>query len=129
MAIKQVKLYSLLKYITNKNTEMGNAKLNRRDFLGYAGTGILASSAMPKLQAEIPFTDSTVDKNITPADKTPVPRRNLNAPSEREENNYFTPLNPDNRIGLAIVGIGNLALGQILPSFGNSKYTKPVALV
>ena len=36
---------------------------------------------------------------------------------------------PDKRIGYAIVGLGNLSLGQILPSFGACKYSKPVALV
>ena len=35
----------------------------------------------------------------------------------------------DQRTGYAIVGLGRLALGQILPAMGKSKYSKPVALV
>lgn len=35
----------------------------------------------------------------------------------------------DQRTGFAIVGLGRLALGQILPAMGKSKYCKPVALV
>ncbi len=35
----------------------------------------------------------------------------------------------DQRTGYAIVGLGRLALGQILPAMGRSKYSKPVALV
>ena len=35
----------------------------------------------------------------------------------------------DQRVGYAIVGLGRLALGQILPAMGKSKYCKPVALV
>jgi predicted dehydrogenase len=36
---------------------------------------------------------------------------------------------PDGRTGFAIVGLGRLALDQILPAMGKSKYCKPVALV
>ena len=36
---------------------------------------------------------------------------------------------PDHRIGFAIVGLGRLAIDQILPAFGKSKMCKPVALV
>ncbi len=35
----------------------------------------------------------------------------------------------DQRTGFAVVGLGRLALGQILPAMGKSKYCKPVALV
>ena len=35
----------------------------------------------------------------------------------------------DQRVGYAIVGLGRLALGQILPAMGKSKYCKAVALV
>ena len=36
---------------------------------------------------------------------------------------------PDQRLGFAIVGLGRLAIDQILPAFGSSKLCKPVALV
>jgi predicted dehydrogenase len=39
------------------------------------------------------------------------------------------PLPPDRRVGFAIVGLGRLALGEILPAFGKSMKAKPVALV
>ena len=35
----------------------------------------------------------------------------------------------EQRTGYAIVGLGRLALGQILPAMGKSEYSKPVALV
>ena len=35
----------------------------------------------------------------------------------------------DQRTGYAIVGLGRLTLGEILPAMGKSKYSKPVALV
>jgi predicted dehydrogenase len=38
-------------------------------------------------------------------------------------------LPPSERVGFAVVGLGHLALGQVLPAFGASKYARPVALV
>lgn len=35
----------------------------------------------------------------------------------------------DQRVGFAVVGLGHLSIGQILPAFGKSKYCKPVAFV
>lgn len=49
--------------------------------------------------------------------------------SEKKEDQYFHPINPKDRIGFALVGLGKLTLGEILPAFGSSKYCKPVALV
>ena len=40
-----------------------------------------------------------------------------------------SPLPPEQRVGFAIVGLGRLALEQILPAFGKSMNAKPVALV
>jgi predicted dehydrogenase len=36
---------------------------------------------------------------------------------------------PAQRVGFAIVGLGHLALGQILPAFGKTKYCRAAALV
>lgn len=39
------------------------------------------------------------------------------------------PLPPARRVGFAIVGLGRLALGEILPAFNECKLARPVALV
>ncbi|WPO98187.1 Gfo/Idh/MocA family oxidoreductase [Pseudomonas sp. HR96] len=39
------------------------------------------------------------------------------------------PLPPAQRVGFAIVGLGRLALGEILPAFNECKLARPVALV
>jgi predicted dehydrogenase len=39
------------------------------------------------------------------------------------------PLPPDERIGFAIMGLGRLALGQILPAFAQCRLARPVALI
>ena len=38
-------------------------------------------------------------------------------------------MNPAKRIGYALVGLGHLTLDEIIPAFGECKYSKPVALV
>ncbi len=53
----------------------------------------------------------------------------LLAPTEREEKNSEPPLPPEERVGFAIVGLGHLAIEQIMPAFGASKKARPVALV
>ena len=53
----------------------------------------------------------------------------LLATSEREGGAVPSPNPPEKRIGFAIVGLGHLALTQVLPAFGESKLGRPVALV
>ena len=53
----------------------------------------------------------------------------IHAPTEQPETIPGPFEAPGQRTGFAIVGLGRLALGQILPAMGKSKYCKPVALV
>jgi predicted dehydrogenase len=39
------------------------------------------------------------------------------------------PVSPDKRLGFAIVGLGELALGAVLPAFGRCRFARPTALV
>src|ERR1700761_3924450 len=63
------------------------------------------------------------------ASSAPVKLPTLFAPTERESSEMPAPLPWDKRVGFAIVGLGRLALDQILPAFAQSKLCKPVALV
>src|SRR5438094_9945614 len=52
----------------------------------------------------------------------------LHNPSDKEG----TPPNPEppaKRLGIAVVGLGNLSLTQILPGFGETKHVRVTALV
>jgi len=53
----------------------------------------------------------------------------LLAPTEHEGEPPPESLPPGKRVGFAIVGLGHLALEQILPAFGQSRRCRPVALV
>ena len=80
---------------------MANDELTRRGFMMAAGTGLLAAAAQG-----VP---------LAPPDAQPP----------------HLPLPPDQRqkVGFAIVGLGELALGEVLPAFGQAVHAKPVALV
>ncbi len=54
----------------------------------------------------------------------------INNPATEQPEKTPGPMEaPDQRVGYAVVGLGRLALDQILPAMGKSKYCKPVALV
>ncbi len=63
------------------------------------------------------------------ADPSPVKLTSWLAPSERETNDMPAPLPWDQRVGFAIVGLGRLALEEILPAFAASKRCRVTALV
>jgi predicted dehydrogenase len=86
----------------------------RRDFLRYVGT--LAALSAPALQAAASEKDKVTFPPIY--DKSEKP--------EQTE----PPADPSNeRIGIAIVGLGRIAINEMLPAFAQSKHAKPVALV
>ncbi len=51
------------------------------------------------------------------------------APSEKESSDPLVPAPPSERVGFAVVGLGRLALEQILPAFGECKHARLTALV
>src|SRR4051812_19523431 len=60
-------------------------------------------------------------------DPTHLPK--LLAPTENEPEAPPPPEAPGKRAGVAIVGLGHLALDEILPAFGQSRRCRPAALV
>jgi hypothetical protein len=101
---------------------------SRRKFLLNTGKGLIGSSLlMPFLSSSKPPGLPEMANQLN--DTIPIKLSSLDAPSEKEKGNFPAPLSPDKRIGYAIVGLGRLSLGNILPAFGSSKYAKPVALV
>ncbi len=60
---------------------------------------------------------------------SPVAIPTMKATTEAQAGPPPAPVPPEKRMGFAIVGLGELALGQILPAFGRSKLARPVAMV
>jgi predicted dehydrogenase len=95
---------------------------SRRGFLRVAG-GIVAATGLSMAP------ESGAGQQIPPNQQDKVDLPPLSATTEVPEKVPGPPEAMPQRVGYAIVGLGHLALGQILPAFGKSRYSKPVALV
>lgn len=93
---------------------MKHSEAPRRDFLRYVGT--LAALSAPAMQAGA-------------AEKDRVTFPPIEAKTEKPEKTE-PPGDPWNeRVGIAIVGVGRISVNEMLPAFAQSKHAKPVALV
>jgi predicted dehydrogenase len=101
---------------------------NRRKFLGDTGKGLLATSAFLPFNA-LAETSGGGGLPVIGKDPIDVQLPPLNDPSEQKEPPYPAVIEPSQRLGYCIVGLGHLSLGEILPAFAKSKYARPVALV
>jgi predicted dehydrogenase len=88
----------------------------RRLFLQYLGSSVATALVMPQL-------------NAAAAEQDRVTLPPIQASTEAPEKPQATRDPPSERVGYAIVGLGRLALNQILPAFGTTKHSRPVALV
>jgi predicted dehydrogenase len=93
-------------------------EISRRVFLrSVAAASALSSSAVPQQEAS---------KSVsTPRVQLPQ----IHGPSEQDEIAPGPFLPDDQRVGYAVVGLGRLAINQILPAFRKSQKAKLVALV
>jgi len=90
--------------------------LRRRTFLGYLGGGLATTLATRSL-------------NLAAAEGDHIGLSPIQAPTERPEK-LPAPRDPGGkRVGYAVVGLGRLAIGQVLPAFAQSKHSRVVALV
>ena len=89
---------------------------SRRTFLKYAG-GITAALSPVLAQAQ---QRAAADKVEFPPD---------HAPTEAPEKMPDPGLPPNERVGYAVVGLGRLSVGRLLPALARSKYARLTALV
>ncbi len=94
---------------------------SRRTFLRGATTALAAVGLAPLTAA----AQSSGKPNAQDAIDLPQ----LHAPTEAPEKSPGPFEAPSQRTGFAVVGLGTLALHQILPAFGKSKYCRVTALV
>ena len=93
--------------------------VSRRSFLRSAGGALAATglSAAALAQQTKPNQQDAVD--LPPLHAATEGPEKTPAPSESQPQ----------RTGYAVVGLGHLSLGEILPAFGKSKYSRVIALV
>ena len=111
------------------NQLQDKAPYNRRRFLMNTGRGVLAASVLGQMAG---CASNAQQNNGLPAattDTVPVKLAPIDHPSEKPKSPPPAPMNPEKRIGYALVGLGHLTLDELLPAFGECKYSKPVALV
>jgi predicted dehydrogenase len=93
---------------------MKHSQPPRRDFLRYMGA--MAALSAPAIEAAA-------------SDKDKITFPPIYDKSEKPEQTE-PPADPMNeRLGVAIVGLGRISVNEMLPAFGQSKHAKPVALV
>lgn len=107
--------------------------INRRTFMAHAGVvtaagafaadfPMMAAAAAPPAGGASQSTNSTITEEAAGLD---VPL----APPDKQPPHLKLPEVPKRKIGYAIMGLGELALEQILPAFGATHLSRPVALV
>ena len=98
---------------------------NRREFLQAAALAGISAFATPRmLAASDAAKGAAVGENLEKVGAD-VPL----APPDRQPSDLKLPEIPPKKIGWAIVGLGELALEEIMPAFRECKVSKPVALV
>lgn len=97
--------------MANFEKEQSPNPLSRRGFLYSAGGGLVGAAFGRPAFAQEPQ----------------VPREPVGRPMP--ELRAEPPIEPDRRVGYAIVGLGQYALNQIMPSFGETRYSRITALV
>jgi predicted dehydrogenase len=102
---------------------MDNDLLSRRGVLR-AGTAVAAGGTYA-FSCQRSRSAAATPRSLPPPLRLP----RLEAPTEGEGEEMPTALAPEERVGVAIVGLGRLSLDQILPAFAACKWARPVALV
>ncbi len=100
------------------------APFSRRSFLANAGRGLVAAA----VAGEILPAAATAAGAADPAAK-PLKLPSMHAKTEQASGPVPEPLPPGKRVGFAVVGLGSLALNQIIPAFGKCKTAKLAAVV
>jgi predicted dehydrogenase len=102
--------------------------LDRRRLFKVAGVGAAGLIAGGPAFAANPYAPPTpIDTGGVENGKVKFPA--WRGPADTPSSPAPAPLPPEERIGFAIIGLGRLALEEILPAFAESMKAKPVALV
>ncbi|HEV7785076.1 MAG TPA: Gfo/Idh/MocA family oxidoreductase [Thermoanaerobaculia bacterium] len=109
--------------------QQDNTPMTRRNLLTLAGQSLVVAGvagALPRAALAAPQAPARGD---APAPPPKIELPPLSAPTEQKESGPPNPLPPDQRVGYAIVGLGHLALDEVLPAFVQCKRSRVTALV
>lgn len=106
--------------------------LNRRQFAQLGTAAITAAGASGGITVAAQSGSSRNDSQILPVGGQTISTPGANvplAPPNDQPPNLKLPKIPKKEFGWAVVGLGQLALGQIMPAFGLCNLSRPTALV
>jgi predicted dehydrogenase len=109
------------------DNEQAPPGLSRRSTLLALSTGALGVGLAGGAAAQQSGGRPPVDLGVAQGGKINFPPSQ--SPSEVPTPSPPNPSAPDDRIGIAVVGLGKLALDEVLPAFAESKHAHLVALV
>jgi predicted dehydrogenase len=101
-------------------------EISRRTLLVKGTAAAIATGVLPAALAQT-GTPPVVDTGTANGNKVSFP--NEDAATEKPAGDPPNPLPGDQRIGFAVIGLGRLALDQILPAFTSCKEARLAALV
>jgi predicted dehydrogenase len=105
-------------------------EVSRREFVRKAA---LAAGTVGLASAAGSFAESLDAQGVAHAPSvqpiTEITFPPINSPTERQDGPPPNPEPPDQRVGYAVVGLGRIALGQVIPGIAQSKRSKLVAVV
>ena len=100
---------------------------DRRRLFRASGVGAAGLALAPAAVAQTLVPQSVVDTGTVQNGRVVFPE--WRGPADTPSGPTPAPLSPEQRIGFAVVGLGKLALEEILPAFGQSTKGRCVALV
>jgi predicted dehydrogenase len=98
--------------------------LTRRDLLNLTGQSLVAASVAGIASAAGALPRAPAAAGPVPP---PIQLAPLSAPTEQKP--APNPVPPDHRVGYAVVGLGHIALEEVIPALGQCKHSKLAALV
>jgi predicted dehydrogenase len=102
----------------------------RRKFLTGMTRGVLASAVVGGSSGLVETATGQPSVRVNDEQlKQGVKLPPLYAASEQSAGALPLPYSPEHRVGIAVVGLGHLSIGQILPAFGSSKRVRLAGLV
>ena len=109
--------------------ESNETSVSRRRFLVKSSAAALAAGIAAQPANSNVFAQNN-DKNKPPTAGTqkPIKLPPFTADTERKTEPPM-PIEPENRVGFALLGLGRLSVEQLLPAFAQCKKAKAVALV
>jgi len=124
-----------MKEVVNDQNTKVNEALSRKQFLSFTGKSLAVGGLVVAGMNQNTVFAQTSKKAMSPPARVPAQAQEpivlekWKSEVDQQSGPIPTPLPPEQRIGYAVVGLGHLALEEILPALSSSKKSRLTALV